>query len=246
MAYDDKNHSEDTEQARSTPAEQCNDCLVGELCRDAPPPAVDLRVTQGCEGAPLRLDWNYAAGNYTTHPDFQGFRVVRCQGSGCTPLDPIQGGLGDGPRRPLAGHAPARRLRSRRTSLQLSRLRRRLLRRWLEGESVDAGNDPGNNAATTEDSLGLALGFDRASVVEDLQTTLTAGIDPVENTIPVASTVGWAHRRLLINSEIIERTGSPRPALTQGRWWRGRRGPSRSLPPRDPARRTAVRRRAPR
>ncbi|HWR98111.1 MAG TPA: prepilin-type N-terminal cleavage/methylation domain-containing protein, partial [Candidatus Methanoperedens sp.] len=207
VAYDRcKNHSEDTEQARST-AEQCSDCLVGEVCRDAPPAAADLRVTQGCDGAPLRLDWNYDAANFITHPDFQGFRVVRCQGTGCVPSDPVLGGSGTviggiylSPDTHLVddsvvdGQVYNYRIYAGDCYYQ----------RWLEGESVDAGNDPQNNVAAT-DLSGIALGyFDRAHVVGDLETTLTADIDASQSTIPVASTVGWSHRRLLINSEVIE------------------------------------------
>jgi hypothetical protein len=243
VAYDRcKNHSEDTESARST-AEQCSDCLEGELCRDAPPPAVDLRVTEGCDGAPLRLDWNYDASNYTDHPDFQGFRVVRCQGAGCTPLDPIQGGSGTvlggtylSPDTHLLddsvvdGQVYGYRVYAGDCYYQ----------RWLEGQPLIDGNDPGNNAATTDIS-GLALGFfDRAQVVGGLETTLTGSIDAVQNTIPVASTVGWTHRRLLINSEIIECNGVTPTAFTDC-WWRGAEGtiaiahlagtPVRSYPP---------------
>ncbi|HEY5999654.1 MAG TPA: type II secretion system protein [bacterium] len=243
VAYDRcKNHSEDTAEARST-AEQCSDCLVGEVCRDAPPPAMDLRVTQGCNGAPLRLEWNYDAGNYITNPDFQGFRVVRCQGAGCVPLDPALGGGGT----VLGGtylSPDTYLLDDSVVDGQIYNYRVYAgdcyYQRWLEGQAIDPANDPTNNAASTSIS-GIALGFfDRAHVVGDLETTLTADIDSVQNTIPVASTVGWTHRQIQINSEVIECNGVTPTEFTDC-WWRGAEGtvaishtagtPVRSYPP---------------
>ncbi len=213
VAYDRcKNHSQDDASARST-AEQCNDCLEAQGCRNAPPLPTNLRVTQGCDGAPLRLEWDYDAGNYTSNPDFQGFRIVRCQGAGCVPADPVLNGTGT----VLGGtylSAPLSYLDDSVVDGELYNYRVYAgdcyYQRWLEGlltaDEITA-NDPGNNASSA-DIENIALGFfDRARVIGDLETTLSAGIDALATTIPVLSTTGWSRNRLQINTEVIECAG---------------------------------------
>ena len=178
-----------------------------------------------------------------THPDFQGFRVVRCQGSGCTPLDPIQGGVGT----VLGGTylSPDTHLLDD-SVVDGQVYNYRVYAGRLLLPALARGRVPSTQATTRattprpRTSRGSRSASSTAPVSSATPTTLTAASTAVENTIPVASTVGWAHRRLLINSEIIECNGVAPTAFTDC-WWRGAEGtvaiahlagtPVRSYPP---------------
>jgi len=230
VAYDlCKNHSEVTDDAKSA-AEQCGDCLPSQGCDNAPPPPIYPHVTQGCNGAPLRLDWDYADSYYSAHPDFQGFRVVRCTGDGCVPLDPALGGSGTilggtylSPDRYLVDDSVVDAQTYNYRVYAADCYYQRWLEGLLDGDEI-AANDPTNNASSANVS-GVALGsFDRAEVTGgDSETFLTADIGPWNSEIPVVSTQGWTHRKLLINSEIIECNGLTSNSFTDC-WSRGAEG----------------------
>ena len=219
VAYDRcKNHSEISNTAK-TEAEQCKDCLVGETCRDAPPGPESVHITEGCKGAPVKIEWDYASSNYTTHPDMQGFRVVRCEGDGCTPrTSPDGSGI------LLTGTylTPDKFLLDD-TVVDGVKYTYRIeagdcyYQRWREGLLTGADisdNDPSNNASSS-DVTNVALGaIERERVVGNKATPLVGNHDPVTQTINVISTTGFTRNTVQIGSEVLDCTGVTATSFT--------------------------------
>lgn len=200
VAYDRcKNHNQDDERAMEF-ATQCGDEPL-----DAPPAPTNVRITRGCEGRPLKIEWDYAAANYATHLDFQGFRVVRCTGKDCSPLEPKTYGSGGVSRTVIGGiyMSPDLFVVDDTVDDGLYYSYRIFAgdcyyQRWLENLSTDPANPPENNASYFIDSVppykvtNVSLGYlDRSQLTLDATTTLTTALDDTATKIFVTSTTGF-------------------------------------------------------
>jgi prepilin-type N-terminal cleavage/methylation domain-containing protein len=212
VSYDRCKNAASNEMSQ-TAAKQCADGMIGEPWRDAPPQPENVRITRGCDGRPLKIEWDYPSTNYTSNPDFQGFRVVRCTGSGCIPIPTTLGGTGT-----IIGSTT---YLTPDLFVQDDTVDDGLIynyrvyagdcwyQRWLEGDLSPAEmglNPPQNNASfvtVPEISLGY---FGRAQVTGDATTTLTAALLPATDTIPVVNTAGFTRNTFQIGGEVIECT----------------------------------------
>ena len=201
-----------------TAATQCSDGFVGEAWRDAPPPPLNVRFTKGCDGRPLKIEWDYPTGYYLNNPDIQGFRVVRCTGVGCVPTKDPDGGTGT-----VIGSTT---YLTPDLFVQDDTVDNGLIynyrvfagdcyyQRWLENLPLDPDNPPQNNASYVNLS-NVSLGyFGRAQVTGDAKTMLTAALLPSTTTIDVVSTTGFTRNTFQIGGEVVECAGATTTSFT--------------------------------
>jgi hypothetical protein len=208
-------HSLVTGEAKAEGA-QCNDCLAGETCYDAPPPPFNQRA-EGC-GGPITVSWDYPYLSQTdVYRDLTGFHVYRRDGAGWV------GGTNEVELTSPDGN-PAHGNPIWLTSFQDSSAQPGVVYSYriestdcyFERRSTwplpgdDLANSPANNYSETFLSDLYTGAFKRQFVDISVKRPLTAALDAAATTITVTSTAGLTGggNTVQIGSERITCTGA--------------------------------------